>query len=417
MDTWNVTLTALLVDTETWERMRPAERKQVARVRCYITAAIDCASRCLLALYLHVDAPSSASSIAALQMITEDKARLSETTGLSTMWFMRGRPELLVTDGGPEFKHHRFRSTVADLRVAHQFARPKHPQDRGTIERLFETLEQYLSAEFSGRTFRNVGERGEYGSEEQASLTVDQLREVLPMIVNRYHNTPHEGLGQETPLDAWKRLARECSVRPAPSPSEARNIFGIRTARRISGRGVRFLGLLYQSRDVQELRRTINQREAQIRVNPQDLGEISIQTKAGWVSVKCVEDFAKGVSADEWIAANTRLRQRFAAQAAIARPALIEAIVAIREIARNAHRSAKLKPTVITESDFKTAEQNLLRTFRIREEAANPATDDDVLGVAGDGDFTDSALGHDDPGESDEQDDDFADDGDMDLED
>lgn len=180
---------------------------------------------------------------------------------------------------------------------------------------------------------------------------------------------------------------------------------------------MRFLGLHYQSRDVQELRRTINQREAQIRVDPQDLGEISIQTKAGWVSVKCVEDFAKGVSADEWIAANTRLRQRFAAQAAIARPALIEAIVAIREIARNAHRSAKLKPTVITESDFKTAEQNLLRTFRIREEAAPPATDDDVLGVAGDGDFTDSALGHDDPGESDEQDDDFADDGDMDLED
>lgn len=416
MDAWKVTLSTLLVDTETWERMTPVERKQVARVRCYITAAVDCASRCVLALYLHVDAPSGASSIAALQMITENKARLSEMTGLSSAWFMRGRPELLVTDGGGEFKDHRFRGTVADLRVAHQFARPKHPQDRGTIERFFETLEQYLSAEFSGRTFRNVGERGEYEAGEQASLTVDQLREVLPMIVNRYHNTPNEGLGRETPLDAWKRLARECSVRPAPSPSEARNIFGIRTGRRISGRGIRFLGLHYQSREVQELRRKINQREAQIRVDPQDLGEISVQTEKGWVSVKCSEDFATGVSAEEWIAANTRLRQRFAAQAAIARPALIEAIEAIREIASNAHRTAKLKPTVITESEFKTAEQNLLRTFRIREEAASPATDDDVLGIAGDDDFTDSALGHDQAGESDEQNDDFADAGDMELE-
>ncbi|WP_291649830.1 Mu transposase C-terminal domain-containing protein [Bosea sp. (in: a-proteobacteria)] len=415
MDVWKVTITALLVDTETWERVTPVERKQVTRVRCYITAAIDCASRCLLALYLHVDAPSGASSIAALQMITENKARLSESTGLSTVWFMRGRPELLVTDGGPEFKDHRFRGVVADLRVAHQFARPKHPQDRGTIERFFETLEEYLSAEFSGRTFRNVGERGEYEAGDQASLTVDQLREVLPMIVNRYHNTPNEGLGRETPLDAWKRLARECSVRPAPSPSEARNIFGIRTARRISGRGVRFLGLHYQSEDVQELRRTINQREAQIRVDPYDLGEISIQTEKGWVSVKCVEDFAKGVSAAEWIAANARLRQRFAAQAAVARPALMEAIEAIREIARNAHRTAGLKPTVITEGDFKTAEQNLLRTFRIREEAASPATDNDILGLAEADDL--SSDGNDLLEEGDEEHDDIAEDGDMSLED
>lgn len=415
MDVWKVTITALLVDTETWERMTPVERKQVTRVRCYITAAIDCASRCLLALYLHVDAPSGASSIAALQMITEDKARLSEATGLSTVWFMRGRPELLVTDGGPEFKDHRFRGAVADLRVAHQYARPKHPQDRGTIERFFETIEEYLSAEFSGRTFRNVGERGEYEAGEQANLTVDQLREVLPMLVNRYHNTKHEGLGQETPLDAWKRLARECSVRPAPSPSEARNIFGIRTARRISGRGVRFLGLHYNSRDVQELRRTINQREAQIRIDPQDLGEISIHTEQGWVSVKCVEDFAKGVSAEEWIAANTRLRQRFAAQAEIARPALMEAIEAIREIARNAHRTAGLKPTVITDKEFKAAEQNLLRTFRIRDGAASPATDDDVLGIAEADAFSSAADDH--LEESDEDHDDIADAGDMDLED
>lgn len=416
MDEWKVTIMALAVDIETWKSMAPAERKKVPRVRCHITAAIDCASRCVMALHLHEHAPSRASSIAALQMITQDKTPLSDATGLSTAWFMRGRPELLVTDGGSAFKDHIFRRTVADLRVDHLYARKGFPEDRGTIERLFDTLEHYLCAEFSGRTFRSVGERGEYESELEASLTVDQLRLVLPMLVARYHETGHEGLGGETPLNAWNRLAGECSVRPAPSPSQARAIFGLRTARRISGRGVRFLGLHYQSREVQELRRKFNQRPVAIRVDPLNIGEISVSTDAGWVAVKCVEDFAKGLSAADWIAANARLRQRFAAEAAIARPALLEAIAAIREVARSAHETAGLKPNVISDAEFNAAENGLLRTFRIREQAA-PASDenDDILGVAEADAFT--SDGDDHLEESDADHDDIVDAGDMKLED
>jgi len=415
MDEWEVTLATLLIDTETWKRMTPAERQQVERVRCWVTVAIDCASRCILAMHLHMRAPSRASSIAALQMTTQDKTPLAVASGLTTPWFMRGRIDFLSTDGGPAFKDHLFRSTAADLGVNHEFARPEHPADRGTIERFFETLEFYMSAEFSGRTFRNPVERGSYSSGFEASITVDQLRDVLPAIVARYHNSEHEGLGGETPLNAWKRLANECEVRPAPSPSQARHIFGIRTMRRVGLRGIRFLGLYYQSREVHELRRTINQRPVQIRVDPEELGHISVLTSEGWVTAPCVEDFAVGLTASEWIAASTRLRMRFTAEAAIARPAVIEAIEVIRELSRRAHETAGLKPTVITEEEFRIAERDLLRTFRIREAAgeATPSDENDILGV----EFDDAPLGT--PSDEIEEagGDDLSDDGDMSLED
>lgn len=367
MDTWEVQLITLLVDMGLADKLSDEQRKAAQRVRCSLTAAIDCASRYILALDLRAGPPSSAGAIAALQMITADKTPLSSACGAQTPWHGRGSPELIVTDRGAEFVHDHFRSTVADLGSTHVMPPAGLPQMRGTIERLFRTIDGTLLSCLSGRTYSNPQDRGDYNATEQASLTVDELRKILYRWVEIYHNTPHEGLGGETPEDAWARLAKECEVKPAPAPSEARHIFGLRTQRRIGNRGIQFLGLRYQSEELQQYRREVNQRPVTIRVDPQNLGAISFRMGPSWKPVPCVQDFAHGLTASDWIAATRRLRERHASLAAIRRPVVIAAINDIREMSAAAMNRSGLPSPVLTEDELRALEHDLYRTFRIRE--------------------------------------------------
>lgn len=384
MDTWEVQLITLLVDLGLWDSLTEEQRKAVTRVRCSLTGAIDCASKYLLALDLRVGSPSGAGAVAAVQMITADKTPLSTACGAQTLWHGRGTPESILTDRGPEYIHDYFRSTVSDLAVTHMLAPAGLPQMRGTIERLFRTIDSTLLPKLSGRTHSNPQDRGDYKASEQASLTVEELREILYRWVEIYHNTPHEGLGGETPEEAWARLAKECEVRPAPSPSQARHIFGVRTHRRIGNRGIRFLGLHYQSLQLQQYRRQVNQQPVLIRVDPQNLGEISFLTDEGWMSAACVQEFAHGLTVAEWMAAARRMRERFASQAALKRPVVIEAIKAIREMSAAAMARAGLASPVMTEEEFRKAELDLYRTFRIRDGKAPQSEEEDVLGIGDD---------------------------------
>ena len=70
--------------------------------------------------------------------------------------------------------------------------------------------------------------------EDFAHLTVDELAALLTLwIVDVYHNTPHDGLGGETPRNAWKRLASLVGVRPLPDRRKIRAIFGERLVREL----------------------------------------------------------------------------------------------------------------------------------------------------------------------------------------
>src|SRR5690606_34744741 len=129
--------------------------------------------------------------------------------------------------------------------------------------------------------------------------------------------------------------------------------------RRIGNRGIRFLGLHYQSLEIQQHRRHANQRPVLIRVDPMDLGEISVFTEEGWVSAPCVYEFAHGLSAAEWMATTRRLRERYANQAALIRPLVLEAIAAIRAMSNAAMERAGLAAPIMTTEDFTKAEREL----------------------------------------------------------
>jgi transposase InsO family protein len=113
-----------------------------------------------------------------------------------------GRPERMLTDNGAIFTgKYRGRGWVALERecVAHGIqlghSRPYHPQTCGKVERLHQTLKQWLAKQPTAATI----------SELQTQL--DTFRE--------YYNTrrPHRAIGRRTPASAWSARPRAIPAR------------------------------------------------------------------------------------------------------------------------------------------------------------------------------------------------------------
>jgi putative transposase len=104
----------------------------------------------------------------------------------------RGLPQRLFVDNGANYRSHQFALICAKLGVALIHARPFQPQGKGKIERFFRTCRAQLI--------------GELIDKDTASLTALNRR-LAVWIEGEYHQNPHRGLDQQTPLERWAQSA------------------------------------------------------------------------------------------------------------------------------------------------------------------------------------------------------------------
>ncbi|WP_102959324.1 Mu transposase C-terminal domain-containing protein [Mangrovicella endophytica] len=271
VDDWEFDLFALVCTPEERDQMSAEERKAAPKVRCTLTCAIDCLSRAIVGFNLSPHAPSVAGSIGAIRSIVSDKDFLRREAGCGRDWPMIGRPFEIVTDGGPAFG-----GDFVDITRRAQIQRcvpEKDPRKRPHIEAFFGTLGGEFVTNFSGRTGRNVLERGDYLSEENASLTFDELRfALIRWIVDFYHNQPHAGLGGRTPYGRWMQGLNGAHAPEIPdNPEEHRFTFSFGHTATIRSDGIQFDHLHYVSDDVAYLFRNSRSRTVQLRIDPEDL--------------------------------------------------------------------------------------------------------------------------------------------------
>ncbi len=120
-----------------------------------------------------------------------------------------GRPERLLTDNGAVFTgHFRGRGWVAlerelvALGIAHSHAKPYHPQTCGKVERLHQTLKNWLTR-------------------QPAAATVADLQAQLDTFTDYYnHHRPHRGVSRRTPATAWTARPRAIPARQGIQISE-----------------------------------------------------------------------------------------------------------------------------------------------------------------------------------------------------
>lgn len=371
IDGCKVSLIHMAVESGIWATMTAEQKHKVPKDRCILLRAIDVASKCILA---EVITPTETTKAAAvlLRMMISDKTPLAAAMGAKTPWNYACVPHSIATDGGAAFRSDQFRQMLADLGIIFVAPQVGQPNKRATVERSFGTTRTQFLQHFSGQTFANISDKGDYDPGKNASLFVDELARALVLYdVDIYHNTPHEGLYGETPRACWQRLMIEsgCS-RITPGAHQQRAIFGVHLSRKLGKRGVRVLGLHYQSVDLAALLKDRGEIDLPVRVDPDDLGWISVQIGRVWKTIPCATSGLEGASIQAWLGVVEDQRRRYDIAAAASRPIVADALRQIRAIAAKAERRFSITPHTYDAEAICRAEAETLRGFDVPEERA-----------------------------------------------
>lgn len=313
MDGSTVNLTTVAKSIGILEKLAPELVEAMAldgdKKRWHLIAAICCRTKCLVGATLSRSENVSA-AVDCLQMIMRDKGHLADAVGALSPWSMHGIPDLLVTDNGSAFANYRFITAAQNASLDLTRAPAGLPQLRGTIERWFGTASTGLVARLSGRTFSNVAERGDYPSEARAVNTVEDFATMLVRwVVDVYHNTPHEGLGGETPFECWERLANIYGVRPGPDLRTQRIAFGVSLKRKLDKAGINILGVAYNNPELKRHFRENPMRDLQVRWLPENIGEIEVSVGDDWMTVEAVLPEFQGRTARDWTLCRNLIRR------------------------------------------------------------------------------------------------------------
>lgn len=113
----------------------------------------------------------------------------------------RGIPQRLYVDNGANYRSQHLALVCAKLGVALIHARPYQPQGKGKMERWFRTARAQLVNRLS-------------------AVDTDSLetlnRRLCAWVEGEYHQSPHRGLEDQTPLDRWTMSAQNVRL-PGPS--------------------------------------------------------------------------------------------------------------------------------------------------------------------------------------------------------
>ncbi len=244
-----------------------------------VTVAIDRRSRMVVGIYIDLEPPSSIAVLMCLRQAVSSKQTIlddiPECQGFT--WPVEGQFRLICMDNGPEFHSNVHKQFCADLHADMQYCPPGKPWYKGAVERFIGTLNLRLIHKLPGTTWSNPVERGDYPSEKLASLTLQELRQmVFRWVVVDYHNTRHHELG-ETPLQCWTRLVDEHPVPPLPQSLNLEVETGLAFERTICDGRIGVQGLLYHHPYLIHLQQKLPAKsKVMLRIDPEDITQAYI---------------------------------------------------------------------------------------------------------------------------------------------
>lgn len=248
--------------------------------RPWITLAIDVATRCVLGMYLSMEAPSSVSVSLCIEHVVLPKPENATDPGI---WPMYGKPKKILVDNGKDFRSIALERGCDEHQIDLTWRPVRTPHYGGHIERLIGTLMK-IAHLLPGTTFSNVRERGNYDSEGKAHLTLGEFRQWMTQKVCRfYHQRNHRALGLP-PIVAWERsLTDEAGNITSPPliarPSDFRMDFLPFEMRLVRRTGIELRGSRYWHDDLAPMFRSDG--PVRVRYDPRDPSEVWIRRSDG----------------------------------------------------------------------------------------------------------------------------------------
>ena len=175
----------ILVDDET--------RKPIGRP--FITVAIDVYSRMIFGFYISLEAPSYFSVGQCLLNAILPKDDFIKKYGIKGEWPVYGLPKKVHMDNAKEFRSISLQNFCKEYRIEDIYRPVARPEFGGAIERVIGTCMKKVHT-LPGSTFSNIFEKGNYDSDGNAVMTIDNLEKwYLDFVINVYHKTEHSSLG------------------------------------------------------------------------------------------------------------------------------------------------------------------------------------------------------------------------------
>lgn len=354
MDEWEIDLMAILATGGL--DIRDTRLRDLKIGRYWVCVAFDAATRSVLGLKLS-KAPCVEAALATVWMAMRDKSAIARQLGCETVWAQHGHLFHIVVDNGPALVDTEFKAALADLGIEYSVAVAGVPKLRARVERVFGTLASMLMPLLTGRTFSNPIERGDYPSERFTVHTAESIIEVLVrFVVDVYHNKPHSGLEYACPNDAWARLGATHGWSPPLGQHRLRHVLGIKLERKLGRHGLLVCGLNYQSEDLMRYFQRRGGQSLDIRLDPENLGHVSVWYGEAWHSIPAVMPGIEGISVGAWEQAIFEIRQRNRDASKIGRDVIDRAFAHIRNIDADQCAWRRLGPINIDGAEIRRAE-------------------------------------------------------------
>lgn len=295
-----------LVDTHVVD---PKERGPLGRP--WLTIAIDVFTRVVLGFLLTLESPSRLSVALCLRHAMYPKEAWLKRIGAVGPWPVFGRPNLICTDNGPEFRSPSFRMGCERQRIRNDWRPVRAPRYGGTVERLIGTFMKRMRL-IPGNTFNEIlGKRSPYPA-QQAVLTLEDLERWLTNEITAYHHERHTSL-RMSPLAAWEAAWRTPrGVVIPPHPSDPRTAFTEllpHASRVIKPVGIELHTLHYRSEALAPYVKSGIKRI--VRIDPRDISSIWLELPAGGhLEVPWVNQGWPQMSLWEWNEIRSRDRRR-----------------------------------------------------------------------------------------------------------
>ncbi|OGO16774.1 MAG: hypothetical protein A2Z14_05640 [Chloroflexi bacterium RBG_16_48_8] len=237
----------------------------------------DTATRYPLGIYLGFDPPSYLTVMECLHHAILPKGDMRAKYGVQHEWLACGIPNALIVDNGKEFIGADLQDACHSLGIELDQMPVKTPYFKATVERMFETTNTGVLHTLPGTTFSNPGQRGDYRSEEEACITLDDLMKILHVfLLDVYAENFHRGLG-DVPARRWEaRVQDGFFLRLPTSAEELKILLGRVTYRVIAHFGIQCFGLRYNTPDLASLRLRLKGEKVKVKYDPADLGHVFV---------------------------------------------------------------------------------------------------------------------------------------------
>lgn len=247
-------------------------------------AALDKMSRNILGFNISFGRTGWQDTMQCLRHIMTDKSYVkSKYPNVKNNWTSFGVPKTIVIDNGKEFKNKAMEDACLQLGIILEYAPPRFPEWKGSIERFFGTSDTSFVHNLPGTTRSNPQQLAEGEKPSNlACLTLSTFTKLIhKWIIDVYSQSLNKG-AKGIPAKIWDKYISEHPVSWPNSISELAVALGKVTYRKISNTGIQLNNLTYNSFELHKLYLQFSEannglkEKFKIKYNPLDISRIFI---------------------------------------------------------------------------------------------------------------------------------------------